>query len=133
MKKIFAALLLVSAATFSVHAQKGAKFQFKDKNDTYDFGKVKEGEKVVHVFEFKNVGDEPLRILKAEAGCGCTTPEFSAAPVLPGKSGSIKVTFNSAGRVGPNTKDINIQSNAVQDDKSKERYVITLKGQVEAK
>ena len=133
MKKIMASLFLVAAATLSVHAQKGAKFQFKDKNDTYDFGKVKDGEKVVHVFEFKNVGDQPLQILKAEASCGCTTPEFSPKPVLPGKSGTIKVTFNSAGRVGPAIKDINIQSNAVQDDKSKERYVLTLKGQVDPK
>ncbi len=133
MKKILTSLLLCTAVAGSLFAQKGARFEFKDKNDTYDFGTVKDGEQVVHIFEFKNVGDQPLQILKAEASCGCTTPEFSPKPVLPGKTGTIKVTFNSAGRVGPTHKDITIQSNAVQDDKSKERYVLTLKGQVVAK
>lgn len=133
MKKVIASLILTTIIAFGVHAQKGARFEFKDKNDTYDFGTVTDGEQVVHVFEFKNVGDQPLQILKAEASCGCTTPEFSPKPVLPGKTGTIKVTFNSAGRVGPTHKDITIQSNAVQDDKSKDRYVLTLKGQVAPK
>ncbi len=133
MKKVFAFILLLSVVHFGLYAQKGARFQFKDKNDTYDFGTVTDGEQVVHIYEFKNVGDQPLQILKAEASCGCTTPEFSPKPILPGKTGTIKVTFNSAGRVGPTHKEITIQSNAVQDDKSKERYVLTLKGQVVAK
>lgn len=120
-------------SVFALHAQKGARFEFKDKNDTYDFGTVTDGEKVTHVFEFKNVGDQPLQILRAEASCGCTTPEFSPRPVMPGKTGSIKVTFDSAGRVGPTHKDISIQSNAVQNDSSKERYIITLKGTVSPK
>jgi hypothetical protein len=133
MKRILASLLLVAVTAIGAYAQKGAQFQFKDKNDTYDFGTVKDGEQVVHIYEFKNTGDQPLMILKAEAGCGCTTPEWPKTPILPGKTGNIKVTFNSTGRVGPVFKDIAIQSNAVQADKSKERYVITLKGTVAAK
>lgn len=133
MKKMMMALLLVMAATVAGYAQKGAKFEFKDKNDTYDFGTVKEGEKVVHVFEFKNSGDQPLMILKVEAGCGCTTPEWPKTPVMPGKSSSIKVTFNTAGKAGPAYKDVTIKSNAVLADKSKERYTLILKGSVTPK
>jgi hypothetical protein len=133
MRKIMMGIMLVAASAVGAYAQKGAKFEFKDKNDTYDFGTVKDGEKVVHVYEFKNVGDQPLQILKAEASCGCTTPEWTKTPILPGKTGNIKVTFNSEGRVGPAIKDISIQSNAVQTDKAKERYVLTLKGTVTAK
>ncbi len=133
MKKMMMALLLVMVATVAGYAQKGAKFEFKDKNDTYDFGTVKEGEKVVHVFEFKNAGDQPLMILKVEAGCGCTVPEWPKTPVMPGKSSSIKVTFNTAGKAGPAYKDVTIKSNAVLADKSKERYTLILKGSVTAK
>lgn len=133
MKKLMAGLLLVAASAAGAYAQKGAKFEFKDKNDTYDFGTVKEGAKVVHVYEFKNAGDQPLQILRAEASCGCTTPEWTKTPVLPGKTGTIKVTFNTEGKAGPSIKEITIQSNAVQADKSKERYVLTLKGTVTPK
>lgn len=126
------ALLLVLTTAAAGYAQKGAKFEFKDKNDTYDFGTVKEGEKVVHEFEFKNTGDQPLMILKVEAGCGCTTPEWPKTPVMPGKGGSIKVTFNTAGKAGPAYKDVTIKSNAVLADKSKERYSLILKGNVTA-
>lgn len=130
MKNILSTLLLVALTAVTVSAQSGAKFQFKDKNDTYDFGTVKEGVDVVHEYEFKNVGDQPLQILRADASCGCTTPEWPKTPVLPGKSAKVKVTFKSQGRVGPVNRDITIQSNAVQDDKSKERYILTLKGTV---
>jgi len=130
MKKILASLFLLVAAATALYAQKGPRFEFKDKNDTYDFGTVKEGEKVVHVFEFKNAGDQPLQILRVEAGCGCTTPEWPKTPIMPGKTGAIKVTFNTAGKPGPAYKDITIKSNAVLADKSKERYTLILKGNV---
>src|SRR5690554_833231 len=103
MKKIISiAIVLMLSATFAI-AQKGAKFQFKEKDNTFDFGKVVEGELVTHEYEFKNVGDQPLQILKAEASCGCTTPEWPKSPVMPGKTGKIKVSFNSEGRVGATT------------------------------
>jgi hypothetical protein len=133
MRKMMTALLLTMVVAVTGYAQKGARFEFKDKNDTYDFGTVKEGEKVVHVYEFKNAGDQPLMILKAEAGCGCTTPEWPKTPVMPGKTGTIKVTFNTAGKAGPAYKDVTIKSNAVLADKSKERYTLILKGNVTAK
>lgn len=130
MKKIITSLLLTAMATMAAYAQDGPKFQFKDKNDTYDFGTVKEGEDVVHVYEFKNVGDQPLQILRVEASCGCTTPDWTKTPVMPGKTGNVKITFKSQGRVGPVNRDVTIQSNARIEDKSKERYVLTLKGEV---
>lgn len=131
MKKILATLLLtgiVSGAAFA--QQNGAVFQFKDANATYDFGKVKEGTKVEHDYMFTNVGNQPLQILKVDASCGCTTPEWPKRPIMPGKSEKIKVTFNSAGNVGKTIKEISIQSNAVLPDKHQQRFTITLKGEV---
>lgn len=80
--------------------------------EKFDFGKVKEGEKVQHAFKFKNIGDNPLMISDAMASCGCTVPSFSKEPVLPGAEGEIKVEFNSKGRMGKNHKSVLVVSNA---------------------
>ena len=37
----------------------------------YNFGKVKEGDTVGHVFKLKNTGDEPLLIYKSKGSCDC--------------------------------------------------------------
>lgn len=81
----------------------------------FDFGNVKLGQKVRHVFKFKNTGENPLMISDAQASCGCTVPSFSKAPVLPGNDGEILVEFNTAGRKGTNHKAVMIFSNATRD------------------
>lgn len=81
----------------------------------FDFGKVKEGEKVKHAFKFKNTGENPLMISDALASCGCTVPSFSKEPVLPGNDGQIMVEFDTKGRKGKNHKNVIIVSNANQE------------------
>lgn len=78
----------------------------------YDFGTIKEGEKAEFSFRFKNTGTKPLIIENASASCGCTVPEWSTEPIKPGEIGFIKVVFNSKGKVGPNTKNVTVISNA---------------------
>jgi len=132
MKKILASVILVVMASLTALAQgKGAQFQFKDKNDTYDFGTVKEGADAVHIFEFKNTGDKPLIIQNAEGSCGCTTPEWPKTPILPGKSSAITVKYDTKGRVGPINKSVYIKSNATNS--GGERYELKIKGNVVAK
>jgi len=84
----------------------------KIEDDSYDFGAVKEGEKVEHEFTFTNAGSEPLIISKVQASCGCTTPEYSKNPIPPGGEGKVKVVFNSAGQMGKQHKVITVSSNA---------------------
>lgn len=132
MKKSIFASLILSLFTICSFAQ-GAKFEFVDKADTYDFGTIKEGEKVSHDYVFTNTGNQPLQILRAEAGCNCTTADWPKVPVMPGKTGVIKVTFNSEGKPGPTLREITIKSNAVLPDPKKERYTIYLKGNVKEK
>jgi hypothetical protein len=105
------------------------KFQFMDKNDTYDFGKVAEGPVAEHIFEFKNIGKEPLIISNCNASCGCTTPEWNKEPILPGKKGKITVRYNTQGRVGPIAKSVYVTSNAALDE-GKDRYELYIKGEV---
>jgi hypothetical protein len=144
MKKLFIALCL-TAVSAGAYAQtqttpaagqeqpkkeenkKAPKFKFKE--ETFDFGTVKEGPVAEHVFEFRNTGKEPLIIQSASASCGCTTPEWPKEPIMPGKKGKIVVRYNTQGRVGPFNKIVYLTSNAVSD---KERYELYIKGTVEA-
>ncbi len=82
-------------------------------SDSYDFGEIKEGEKIEHEFRFTNTGSTPLIISNVQASCGCTTPEYSKNPIAPGEEGMVKVVFNSAGQPGKQHKIVTVTSNAL--------------------
>lgn len=79
----------------------------------YDFGTMKEGEKVSHVFKFKNSGDKPLTITNAKGSCGCTVPDYPKTAIAPGDEAEIKVEFNSKGKKGAQTKFVTIDANTI--------------------
>lgn len=79
---------------------------------THDFGSVpEEGGNVSYSFEFTNTGNAPVILTNVTASCGCTTPEWSREPILPGKKGSITATFDPMRRPGINEKEITVNSN----------------------
>ena len=78
---------------------------------THDFGKIKEGEIVSHIFSFTNTGMYPLKIEDVKPSCGCTTPKWSKEEVMPGESGFLEVEFNSAGKEGQQHKTIKVTLN----------------------
>lgn len=88
-----------------------AKIVFDEKGGVYEFGKVKEGDKVRHTFEFTNEGTQPLVISNAFSTCGCTVPEYSKEPVPVGGRGKIDVLFNTDGKVGEQEKVVYINGN----------------------
>ena len=79
--------------------------------EVHDFGKIIEGESVSYEFKFKNSGKTDLLISDVSTSCGCTVPVFTKEPVRPGASGTIKVTFASAGKRGLQSKTITIVAN----------------------
>ncbi len=83
---------------------------FALENTTHDFGKIKQGEPVTHEFKFTNTGKTPLVITNVKPSCGCTTPDWSREPIMPGGQGFIKATFN-AGTVGAFNKTITVTAN----------------------
>lgn len=92
----------------------------------HDFGSIKEADgKVETVFEFKNLGEQPLMIKNVSSSCGCTTPTYSREPILPGKSGQIKAVFDPRNRPGKFVKHITVYTNA--DNKP---ITLTLNGSV---
>ena len=111
MKK-FAMICLFAAMTFGMaNAQKKAEIKF-DKT-THDFGNFSEANPVVeHTFTFSNLGDAPLIINQAIASCGCTIPEYSKQPIAPGQKGTIKVIYNSKGKIpGHFKKTVTVRTN----------------------
>lgn len=86
-----------------------AKMVFKEPH--FDFGEVPEGDSVIHEYEFTNVGKVPLVITNGSSTCGCTVPEWPKNPIGTGDKGSIKVRFDTRGKVGPQMKPITIVAN----------------------
>ena len=78
---------------------------------SHDFGKIIQGEKVSYTFKFKNTGNSDLLISKVSTSCGCTVGEYPKAPIEPGSSGKIEVTFNSHGKKGFQNKTITVLAN----------------------
>lgn len=113
-KSVLMALMLVCGFVFAL-AQTSTKKQAEIKFEkvTHDFGKFSESApKVTCVFNFTNIGDAPLVINQAVASCGCTVPQYTKAPVLPGQKGQIKVTYNGTGKFpGHFKKSITIRTN----------------------
>lgn len=98
MKKLITlCICLLSVITFTAMAQSDSpKAEFKFDKETHDFGKIPQGKPVEATFEFTNTGDEPLVISEVKPTCGCTIADFTKTPVLKGKTGTIKLTFNAA-------------------------------------
>lgn len=84
--------------------------------ETFDFGTIKEGDEVEHIFAFTNMGEAPLIISSAKGSCGCTVPEWPKEPIGVGKKGSIKVKFSSKGKTGAQSKTVTITSNTFPAD-----------------
>ncbi|MCH5246082.1 MAG: DUF1573 domain-containing protein [Muribaculaceae bacterium] len=83
------------------------------KETTHDFGNIKAtGGPVTCEYKFTNTGDAPLVILTvSNGGCGCTTPDFPKSPIASGKTGSIKIHFNPAGRKGEFNREVTVKTN----------------------
>ena len=114
MKKLLLGFLALSATT--LFAQKKANDVAKFNVETFDFGKIKQNVPVTATFVVTNIGNEPLIIDQATPSCGCTVSDYTKAPVAPGKTGTIKATFNAAA-VGPIDKTITVKFAGIDDVK----------------
>lgn len=94
----------------------------------HDFGTIKDGDKVETEFMVKNIGDADLIIVDAQGSCGCTVPNPPKEPIKPGASAPIKVTFDSTGKVGQQSKTVTLTTNTAI---GKENF--TIKANVTAK
>lgn len=109
MKKLISFFVALAMSTGVMMAQAEIKFE----KTTHNFGTFSENAPAQKcVFKFTNVGDKPLVINQAVASCGCTVPAYTKAPIKPGETGEINVTYNGAGRFpGHFKKTITVRSN----------------------
>lgn len=139
MKKILAAAALFFGLVAS--AQEGGSVvpsidpnapEIKFETEVLDYGTVKFDANGVREFKVKNTGKSPLTISNVQGQCGCTAttidgkPGWPQEPILPGKSASIKVKYDTK-RPGPFEKNVTITSNAKEPSK-----VVKIKGVVES-
>lgn len=95
------------------------------KTTTHSFGKIRQHVPATYIFSFVNTTSKPVVIEFANAECGCTTPEYSKAPIQKGKAGTVKVTYN-AENPGTFKKNVNVKFANAQLP-----VVLTINGEVE--
>ena len=103
--------MIIGFASFAAKAQDDQKPEFKFNEEKHDFGKIPQGTPVTTVFEFTNIGVEPLILTDVRPTCGCTIADYTKTPVKSGDKGTIKITYNAA-FAAPFTKTIVVTSNA---------------------
>ena len=124
MKTLFALIaFIVAVPVFGQDDAKSAS-PVSFKTMKHSFGKIDQGKPVTTEFSFANNSGKPVVIESAVAGCGCTKPEYPETPILNGKTGTIKVTYNAA-NPGQFTKTVTVKFANVA-----EPIVLTIDGEV---
>ena len=139
MKKVFLAITLFLGLALVSKAQVVPAEpmdpnapEMKFEAEVLDFGTVKYDGNGVREFKVKNIGKSPLTITNVQGQCGCTAttiegkPGWPQEPILPGKTASIKVKYDTK-RPGPFEKNVTVSSNSKEPSK-----VVKIKGVVEA-
>lgn len=122
IKSIFG--LLLSFVCAAAIAQQAKQLHFRAQ--THDFGTVDElNGPVTHEFVFLNTSSRPVKILKVQASCGCTTPGWSREAIPPGKEGFIQASYDPKGRPGFFSKTLTVTTDLEADP-----VILQIKGQV---
>lgn len=110
--KSMLSLILVFMIHGSAMADKDTpeKAVMKIDSMVFDAGLVLEGSVISHEFKIRNSGNQSLKILKVQPGCGCTGVKFDNT-IMPRQTGSIHVKFNTRNEIGEQVKSIKIYSN----------------------
>ncbi len=118
-----------AAASAPVEAKpEGPIPAFKFERLEYDFGQIREGEKVSYTYKFTNTGDAPLIVQSVQPSCGCTAPDWSKEPIPVGGNGFVKVEFDSNGKQGIQNKIVTVVANTYP-----KQMVLRFKAQVNPK
>lgn len=86
-------------------------------SEVFDFGKIKEGDKVSHTFKLKNTGKKVLILSNSETTCGCTVAKIPTSPIPPGESAEITVEFDATEKQGMQHKSVILEMNTKEGNK----------------
>ncbi len=76
------------------------------------FKPVQAGEQLEHLFIYTNTGDAPLIISHYEVACTCTKAYFPKSPLAPGSADTLRVTFDTQGKMGWQYRKVRFFTNA---------------------
>ena len=114
---LFLLVALMASVSFAQEVQTPrGKGEMKFEKTRHDFGVFAPDTAILtYDFVFTNVGKDPIIIHQASASCGCTIPEYTLEPIMPGGTGKISVTYNGKGRKpGVFRKSITVHNNGKQ-------------------
>lgn len=75
----------------------------------HDFGVFEETKQPMSCrMHYTNVGDSALLIKRVQPTCGCTVGEYSRAPLAPGDTAFLTLTYTPLDRPGPFSRDVNV-------------------------
>jgi hypothetical protein len=100
-----------AAATAAETKPEGPLPALKFERTDYDFGTIKEGQKVNYTYKFTNTGAAPLILQSVQPSCGCTSPDWTKEPIPVGGAGFVKVEFDSSGKPGMQNKMVTVIAN----------------------
>lgn len=119
--------LLILGSTSWARAEEPPAPKVQIDGSIFDFGSVPEGQKVVHDFQVKNVGNADLKIDNIVPSCGCTASSMQDSVVKPGEEGTLHVEFDTTGFKGEKSKTVRLYTNDPNDPTS----TVSLNGSVE--
>lgn len=94
----------------------------------HNFGNVKRGQKLTHIFNFTNIGNTPLIIYGIHASCGCIINNFQPDnKYLPGQTGQLHIILDTTNFRGNITKHITIITN----QPTKKSHILTIKANIQ--
>lgn len=118
---VFMIFMINSAFCFAQFAE----FSFEEKK-VFKADPIQEGETLEYTWNFVNTGDAPLIISDYEVSCSCTKAFFSKAPIAPKDSSSIRVTFDSNGKIGWQYRKVKLIANTKKGEEEIEFRVKVL-------
>ncbi len=136
MKKTIFSLFTLCMCTFFVHAQNtpapnepftldvlsGPVMELE--TTVLDYGTIELKSEPLRKVKFTNTGTAPLVIQSARGSCGCTVPNWSKEPLMPGETGELEVRYDT-NRPGSFNKKVTIVTN-----EGTQSRVLTVKGNV---
>lgn len=106
-------LFLILLTPVLLYAQTGPKFEVIG-GEQINTGSHLRNKEVHYDIQFKNSGDENLKIVMVTATCGCSSALATSDELKPGEEGTIKFTFNGLG-MGKVTKSVLVSTNEKED------------------
>lgn len=96
MQKLLFILVLIITGSASLLAQSDtSRLEITWDKQVHDFKSIKQGTPVEATFTFTNTGNVPVSNIFGKTDCSCSKIEYNREPVMPGKTGTVKVSYNA--------------------------------------